>query len=105
VDLCGGTGTTAAVILSAMPAHGRVISVDSAKAMQETGRRSHADPRITWIVSRAEDIAGSVAGPVGAVLCNPAIWKTDTSATFAAVKRILRPGGRFVFNIGGGFAG
>lgn len=105
VDLCGGTGATAAVILRAMPAHGRVISADSSKAMQETGRRSHADPRIIWIVSRAEDIAGSIAGPADAVLCNAAIWKTDTPATFAAVKRILRPGGRFVFNIGGGFAG
>ncbi|HUZ36007.1 MAG TPA: class I SAM-dependent methyltransferase [Streptosporangiaceae bacterium] len=46
-----------------------------------------------------------MAGPVDAVLCNAAIWKTGTPATFAAVKRILRPGGRFVFNIGGGFAG
>jgi len=87
-----------------MPAHGRVISADSSQAMQETGRRSHPDPRITWIDSRAEDIAASVTSPADAVLCNAAIWKTDTPATFTAVKRILRPGGRFVFNIGGGFA-
>ncbi|HUZ23174.1 MAG TPA: class I SAM-dependent methyltransferase [Streptosporangiaceae bacterium] len=105
VDLCGGTGATAAVILDAMPPHGRVISVDASTAMQEAGRRSRPHPRITWVVSRAEDLAERVAGPVDAVLCNAAIWKTDTPATFAAVKRILRPGGRFVFNIGGGFAG
>ncbi|MFF4822661.1 hypothetical protein ACFY20_06370 [Streptomyces sp. NPDC001312] len=34
-----------------------------------------------------------------------AVWKTDTATVFAAVAHILRPGGRFVFNIGGGFAG
>ncbi|MEV6983253.1 class I SAM-dependent methyltransferase [Sphaerisporangium sp. NPDC051017] len=39
-----------------------------------------------------------------AVVCNSAIWKTDVRATFAAFRDVLRPGGRFVFNIGGGFA-
>nr|MDT0658727.1 methyltransferase domain-containing protein [Micromonospora sp. DSM 115978] len=105
VDLCGGTGATAAVALDAMPRHGRVITVDNAKAMHAVGQRTRADPRITWILANAEDAASAVTGPVDAVLCNAAIWKTDTTATFAAIKRILRPGGRFAFNIGGGFAG
>ncbi|GAA3470431.1 hypothetical protein [Nonomuraea roseola] len=39
------------------------------------------------------------------MVCNSAIWKTDVPAVFTAVHRVLRPGGRFVFNIGGGFAG
>lgn len=38
-------------------------------------------------------------------MCNSAIWKTDTAAVFTAAAKVLRPGGRFVFNIGGGFAG
>ncbi|WDZ90588.1 hypothetical protein [Nocardiopsis sp. HUAS JQ3] len=42
---------------------------------------------------------------VDAVVCNSAIWKTNTPVTFDAVRRVLRPGGRFGFNIGGGFAG
>jgi SAM-dependent methyltransferase len=105
VDLCGGTGATAAVALAAMPRHGRLISIDNARAMHTVGRRTRPDPRITWILANAEDVATAVAGPVDAVLCNAAIWKTDTTATFAAIKQILRPGGRFVFNIGGGFAG
>ncbi|WP_326549982.1 class I SAM-dependent methyltransferase [Micromonospora sp. NBC_01813] len=105
VDLCGGTGTTAVVALDAMPLHSRVITIDNAKAMHAVGQRSRTDPRITWLLANAEDAATAVAGPVDAVICNAAIWKTDTSATFAAVKRILRPGGRLAFNIGGGFAG
>jgi SAM-dependent methyltransferase len=105
IDLCGGTGATAAVILGALPPHGRVISVDSSVTMQTAGRRVLTDPRVTWVAARAEDAADKVAGPADAVLCNAAIWKTDTPATFAAVQRLLRPGGRFVFNIGGGFAG
>jgi SAM-dependent methyltransferase len=105
VDLCGGTGVTTAILLENMPPHGRVISLDSAKAMQTIGQRTLSDPRITWVVAKAEDVADHIPEPVDAVVCNSAIWKTDTPAVFTAVKRTLRPGGRFVFNIGGGFAG
>lgn len=105
VDLCGGTGITASVLLESLPRQARVISVDAAIAMQAVGQRTHADPRITWMYSRAETVAEHIREPVDAVVCNSAIWKTDTPAVFAAVKQILRPGGRFVFNIGGAFAG
>ena len=106
VDLCGGAGATAAAVLQVVPATARVISVDNAAAMQRVGRRTLNDPRLTWITAPAEDLADHVpAGGVDAVVCNSAIWKTDTAAVFAAVHHVLRPGGRFVFNIGGGFAG
>lgn len=105
LDLCGGTGTTAAAALRLMPEGGRVISVDSSPAMQIVGRRTHPDPRITWIQATAETVATSVSGPLDAALCNAAIWKTDTPTTFTAVRSLLRPGARFVFNVGGGFAG
>lgn len=88
-----------------MPPGGRVISVDNAAAMQTAGQRALTDPRITWIVADAEDVATHITAPADAVVCNSAIWKTDTPTVFAAVKRILRPGGRSVFNIGAGFAG
>ncbi|MGH3628648.1 MAG: class I SAM-dependent methyltransferase [Sciscionella sp.] len=105
VDLCGGTGITAAILLESMPPRARVISVDNAKAMQVVGQRGLADPRITWVIANAEDVADHITEPVDAVVCNSGIWKTDTPEVFAAVKCILRPGGRLVFNVGGGFAG
>lgn len=105
VDLCGGTGITASTLLESMPPQGRIISLDSAPAMQTVGRRYLDDPRITWVTAAAEDIAEHITEPVDAVVCNSAIWKTDTCAVFTAVKQILTPGGRFVFNVGGGFAG
>jgi SAM-dependent methyltransferase len=106
VDLCGGAGATAEAILELASAQAQVISLDNAAAMQRVGRRALTDPRLTWITAPAENLAGHVPpGGVDAVVCNSAIWKTDTSAVFAAVGSVLRPGGRFVFNIGGGFAG
>jgi hypothetical protein len=59
-------------------------------------------------VSRREAIAGELddrraqrrgASGVDAVVCNSAIWQTDVQATSAAVRRVLRPGGQFVFNL------
>ncbi|MET9664872.1 class I SAM-dependent methyltransferase [Streptomyces sp. NPDC006475] len=106
VDLCGGAGATARAILDLIPARARVVSVDNAAAMQRVGRRTLTDARLTWITSPAERIADHLhADSADAVVCNSAIWKTDTAAVFAAVAHILRPGGHFVFNIGGGFAG
>ncbi|MEU6346876.1 class I SAM-dependent methyltransferase [Streptomyces sp. NPDC046977] len=106
VDLCGGAGATARAILDLVPDRARVVSVDNAAAMQRAGRRTLTDARLTWVTAPAEHLAEHVpASGVDAVVCNSAIWKTDTAAVFAAVSRVLRPGGRFAFNIGGGFAG
>ncbi|WP_055483435.1 class I SAM-dependent methyltransferase [Sphaerimonospora mesophila] len=105
VDLCGGAGATAEAILALVPAEARVISLDNAAAMQRVGRRTVTDPRLSWVTARAEDLAEHVPGLADAVVCNSAIWKTDVPAVFAAVRSVLRPGGHFVFNIGGGFAG
>ncbi|MFB6984444.1 class I SAM-dependent methyltransferase [Streptomyces sp. NPDC056304] len=106
VDLCGGAGATARAILELLPDRARVVSVDNAAAMQRVGRRTLTDARLAWVTAPAEQLADHVpTGSADAVVCNSAIWKTDTAAVFAAVAHVLRPGGRFVFNIGGGFAG
>jgi SAM-dependent methyltransferase len=105
VDLCGGAGTTAKAILDLVPMHAQVISLDNAAAMQRAGRLTLRDPRLTWVTAPAERLADHVPDSADAVVCNSAIWKTDVPAVFAAVHQVLRPGGRFVFNVGGGFAG
>lgn len=106
VDLCGGAGATARALLDLLPARARVVSLDSAAAMQEVGRRTLPDPRLTWVTASAEQLSDHLApGSVDAVVCNSALWKTDVPAVCEAAARVLRPQGRFVFNIGGGLAG
>ncbi|WP_328855418.1 class I SAM-dependent methyltransferase [Microbispora hainanensis] len=105
VDLCGGAGATAEAVLALVPAEARVISLDNAAAMQRVGRRIVTDPRLSWVTAQAEELAEHVPRMVDAVVCNSAIWKTDVPAVFTAVRSVLRPGGRFVFNVGSGFAG
>jgi SAM-dependent methyltransferase len=100
IDLCCGTGATSEAILSRLPAAGRIVAVDGSAAMLGEARARLTDPRIRWVHARVEDLADHVSEPADAVLCNSAIWQTDMPGTFAAVRRVLRPGGRFAFNIG-----
>lgn len=105
LDLCGGTGATAQSILRQLGPDGRVVSIDSSAAMQRVGRLHLRDPRLSWLQAGAEDFASRVHTPVDAVVCNSALWKTDLTRVLPAVREVLRPGGLFVFNIGGAFAG
>ena len=100
VDLACGTGTTAEVILRDLPAHGRVVAVDASKAMLDVASESVRDPRVTWIRARAEKLPDHLDQPADLVRCNSAFWQMDMPAVLGAVRRVLRPGGKFAFNIG-----
>jgi SAM-dependent methyltransferase len=71
--------------------------------MLAVARREVQDQRVSWVHARAEDLAEHVDGLVDVVVCNSAFWQMDMAAVAAAVGRVLRPGGRFVFNIGAQF--
>jgi SAM-dependent methyltransferase len=103
LDLACGTGVTSREILAALGPAGKVTGADRSAAMLAVAARSTADPRITWVQAPAENINRHMTGPVGAVVCNSAIWQTDLAATAAAVRSLLAAGGRFVFNTGAGY--
>jgi ubiquinone/menaquinone biosynthesis C-methylase UbiE len=103
LDLACGTGATTREVLAVLGPAGRVIAADKSAAMLAVAAESVSDPRATWVRSAAESIDERLTQPVDAVVCNSAIWQTDLPATAAAVRNVIAPGGRFVFNIGCGF--
>ena len=100
VDLACGTGVTTEAVLAALGASGRVVAADASQAMLDVARSAVRDRRVRWLSVQAECLDARTIGPMDAVLCNSAIWQTDIPATVVAVGRVLRPGGRFVFNVG-----
>lgn len=96
VDLGCGTGALAAQIA----ARGAdVLGIDADEAMIAAARAEHPDLRFE--VVSAYDF--TIEPPVDAVFSNAALhWMTRPEEVLARVAAALRPGGRFVAEMGGG---
>jgi SAM-dependent methyltransferase len=105
LDLACGTGATAREILAVLGPDGSVTGVDKSAAMLGVAASSTPDPRASWIQARAECVDQHVTEPVDAVICNSAIWQTDFAAAAMALRAVVKPGGRFAFNVPAGFLG
>jgi ubiquinone/menaquinone biosynthesis C-methylase UbiE len=99
VDLACGTGITTKAVLAVLGERGTVVAVDASEAMLATASSLVVDERVTWLKAPAEHLSEYPLEDVDAVVCNSAIWQTDVRATAIEVHRVLRPGGRFVFNL------
>ena len=95
VDLGCGTGALTAQIATA---GAEVVGIDASEAMIERARESY--PHLRFEIARGEDFA--VEDPVDAVFSNAALhWMSPPQEVAAAVARALKPGGRFVAEMGG----
>jgi SAM-dependent methyltransferase len=99
LDLACGTGVTSREILAVLGPAGRLTGADKSAAMLDVAASSTTDPRVTWVQAPAESVDRYVTEPVDVVICNSAIWQTDLAATAAAVRAVIKPGGRFAFNV------
>jgi SAM-dependent methyltransferase len=100
VDLGCGTGATTAEVLKVVGPATRVIAIDASAAMLAEGRSAIDDPRVEWVQGRLEAVGQLVEGAsVDCVVSNSAVGHGEMVATFRGVRRILRPGGCFAFNI------
>lgn len=102
VDLACGTGVTTETILVRIDDRGRVVAIDSSKAMLQIAESRVLDERVRWVNADGSEVAANVTD-ADAIICNSAIWQLDMESTIIACAKALRPGGRLVFNIGRSF--
>jgi len=102
LDAGCGSGRVTAQLLERLP-DGEVVALDASPAMvEEARRRLGADPRLTYVVA---DLLRPlpVDPPVDAILSTATFhWITDHDLLFRNLAAVLRPGGRFVAQCGGG---
>ena len=94
VDLGCGTGTLTAAIAER---GAEVIGIDGDAAMVERARALH--PQLAFVHADGRDFA--IQGRADAVFSNAALhWMKEPAPVIACVARALRPGGRFVAEMG-----
>jgi trans-aconitate methyltransferase len=95
LDLGCGTGTLTAEIAASGV---EVVGVDASEAMIDEARER--SPGITFLQMDARDLR--VPGPFDGVFSNAVLhWIPEAAAVIRGVAAILRPGGRFVLEMGG----
>lgn len=95
IDLGCGTGALTAQIAAA---GAEVVGIDASEAMIARARELY--PELRFEIGKGEDFTVEV--PVNAVFSNAALhWMSPPEAVAASVARALKPGGRFVAEMGG----
>lgn len=95
IDLGCGTGALTAQIAAA---GAEVVGIDASEAMIARAREPY--PELRFEIGKGEDFTVEV--PVNAVFSNAALhWMSPPEAVAASVARALKPGGRFVAEMGG----
>lgn len=99
LDLGCGTGATTRACLAQLPAEAEVEGVDAAETMLEAARVAVADPRARFVHANAGSVDEAVAGGFDRAVCNAAFWQfPNPTSVLHALRRVLAPGGRLVFN-------
>jgi ubiquinone/menaquinone biosynthesis C-methylase UbiE len=101
VDIASGTGALLRPILDRIQAGGapgQIYAVDNDAGALEAARQVYGEHGITYLVADARDLA-TLVQHADAVFCANALHMIDDKAgIFAAVRKILQPGGIFAFN-------
>ncbi|MFF4580164.1 class I SAM-dependent methyltransferase [Streptomyces sp. NPDC001389] len=96
LDLGCGTGTSTRALLRAAPL-ARVTAVDASAGMLARARAKPWPGRVRFVQGAAEDLPDAGGGPYDAVFAGYLFRNvTDPDAVLAAVRDVLRPGGRLV---------
>jgi ubiquinone/menaquinone biosynthesis C-methylase UbiE len=86
--------------VSQVGSSGLVIGIDSSAAVLEVAQEVISAPNVRFVHARAEVIHEVLEQEsIDLVLCNFAFWKCEPRATLHAINTLLKPDGKFLFNV------
>lgn len=102
LETAAGTGVLTRALARRLPGEAQIVATDLNPPMLErAAQRQGADARIAWQQADALALPFEAHG-FDAVACQfGAMFFPDRVAGYAEARRVLRPGGRFLFNVWG----
>ena len=100
LETAAGTGVLTRAVASRLPAHARIVATDLNQPMlDQAAARQCGDTRITW--RQADALALPFEDQTfDAVACQFGVmFFPDKGQGYSEVRRVLKPGGRFFFNV------
>jgi ubiquinone/menaquinone biosynthesis C-methylase UbiE len=100
LDLGCGTGITTQAVLERLGTEGHIYALDISAPMIAVARRQISSSQVTFLEADAANFADRLEEAVDRVVCNSVFWQFRRKPeVMAQIGRVLRPDGRFVFNV------
>jgi len=101
LEIAAGTGVVTRHLATLLPADVSIVSTDLNQAMLDHAARIGTSRAVTWQQADAMHLPFGVAS-FDVVVCQfGAMFFPEKSAAFAEARRVLRPGGTFLFSVWG----
>ncbi len=101
LEIAAGTGAVTRALLKALPPTVQVIATDLNEGMLRLGQARAGGPAVSWRQADAQKLPFDDAS-VDAVVCQFGVmFIPDKLVAYREALRVLRPSGRYVFNVWG----
>ena len=99
LEVAAGTGVVTRAMAKALPRQVEVVATDLNQAMLDLARTRQQAPNVRWQQADAQSLPFE-ASSFDAVICQFGVmFFPDKLAAYREALRVLKPGGRFVFNV------
>jgi ubiquinone/menaquinone biosynthesis C-methylase UbiE len=99
LEIAAGTGVVTRALASSLPAAVRIVATDLNEGMLRVAASRGGNPAVTWQQADAQQLPFQAAS-FDAVVCQFGVmFLPDKLVGYREALRVLRPGGRYVFNV------
>ncbi|SCX83789.1 class I SAM-dependent methyltransferase [Microvirga guangxiensis] len=99
LETAAGTGIVTRALVKTLPPKVEIVATDLNQAMLDLAQTKLQAPNVTWRQADAQAIPFE-DNSFDAVVCQfGAMFFPDKQAAFREARRVLKPGGRFLFNV------
>ena len=99
LEIAAGTGVVTRALVDELGSQGSIVATDLNQAMLDHGASVRSDENVKWLQADAQSLPFEDA-TFDAVVCQFSVmFFPDRAKVYSEVKRVLKPGGRFLFNV------